>query len=58
LVSGEILLFSLTFSEEMPGWMGSALPVLPAFIWTSVMIVVFQLLLGHQSSEASSLNRA
>jgi len=40
LISGEALLMYLTFSTPAPAWLGSALPVLPAFIWTGLSLLV------------------
>src|SRR6056297_136246 len=46
LVSGEALLFYFTFAAPPPSWMGGALPVLPAFIWTSGSLVLLHLIFG------------
>lgn len=40
LLSGEIILAALSFQWVSVEWMGSALPVLPAFIWTFAWVVV------------------
>lgn len=39
LLSGEILLAGLNFGWLPTEWMGSALPVLPAFLWTFIWIL-------------------
>jgi SSS family solute:Na+ symporter len=52
LISGEALLFYFTFSGPLPAWMGGALPVLPAFIWTAASLVLFHVIISarHPSS--------
>jgi len=39
LLSGEILLAALSFQWVSVEWMGSALPVLPAFLWTFIWVL-------------------
>ena len=51
LVSGEIFLFYLTFSAPPPAWMGSALPVLPSFIWTCTSLLLLHWVLGARKQE-------
>ena len=48
LVVGEILLAALTFRWIDTTWMGSALPVLPALIVTSVLIIAGSLVLKSE----------
>jgi SSS family solute:Na+ symporter len=50
LITGEALLMYLTFYSPSPDWIGTALPVLPAFTWTSVSLLLLHFFWRRQAS--------
>jgi SSS family solute:Na+ symporter len=52
LIGGELLLAALTFKWIDTSWIGSALPVLPALIFTFFLIFILSILLPKKSSIA------